>query len=148
MNNTLICLDLEGTLISNAISQIPRPDLYAFLTKVAELGSLVLFTSVSPDRTKQIQQLLVAEHVVPAWFNDLQAIHPSGTKKPKSQAIEHAPAASHYYLIDDQSQCIEASENDWWIPIEEYLPPYRSDDQELLRVAEFTQQKLLREAKS
>lgn len=32
MRPTVLALDLEGTLISNAMSQIPRPGLHAFLT--------------------------------------------------------------------------------------------------------------------
>jgi hypothetical protein len=31
MKPTILALDLEGTLISNAISQIPRPGLHCFL---------------------------------------------------------------------------------------------------------------------
>lgn len=31
-NVTAIALDLEGTLISNAVSQFPRPGLFDFLT--------------------------------------------------------------------------------------------------------------------
>jgi hypothetical protein len=33
----VLALDLEGTLISNAMSQIPRPGLYDFLEKVNNL---------------------------------------------------------------------------------------------------------------
>lgn len=42
----VIALDLEGTLIFNAISQIPRPDLYVFLNGCREITErIVMFTS-------------------------------------------------------------------------------------------------------
>lgn len=78
-HETLLCLDLEGTLISNAISQIPRPGLYAFLESVAEVRDLVLYTSVSSERVHAIRSLLVEERVAPVWFPDLPVLHPNGT---------------------------------------------------------------------
>jgi len=48
----LVCLDLEGTLISNAVSQIPRPHLFEFLESLTEFGDIVLYTSVSVVRTR------------------------------------------------------------------------------------------------
>lgn len=47
---SLLCLDLEGTLISNAVSQIPRPGLYRFLERASVLCDLMLYTSVSRDK--------------------------------------------------------------------------------------------------
>jgi hypothetical protein len=122
----LLCLDLEGTLISNAVSQLPRPGLYAFLQKVRELFDLVLYTSVSSKRASEIQQLLVSEDLVPAWFANLDIIRPEKTIKPKS-----ACGRKDAFLLDDQPGVIAPGEDDWWIPIAEYLPPYSDDDQQL-----------------
>ncbi|WP_085678403.1 NIF family HAD-type phosphatase [Marinobacter salarius] len=84
-HKTLLCMDLEGTLISNAISQIPRPGLYAFLENVAEVCDLMLYTSVSSARVNAIRNLLVNEGVAPAWFLDLSVCHPSATIKDKAR---------------------------------------------------------------
>lgn len=47
MRPTILALDLEGTLISNAVSQIPRPGLYSFLEHVqGQFDQLVMFTTV------------------------------------------------------------------------------------------------------
>jgi hypothetical protein len=44
----VLALDLEGTLISNAASQIPRPGLYEFLASCQQLFQrIVIFTTVS-----------------------------------------------------------------------------------------------------
>jgi hypothetical protein len=47
MKPTVLALDLEGTLISNAISQIPRPGLHRFALDVqSQFNQLVMFTTV------------------------------------------------------------------------------------------------------
>lgn len=52
---TLLCLDLEGTLVSNAVSQLSRPGLYWFLDHVKELCELVIYTSVNEEWVSAIQ---------------------------------------------------------------------------------------------
>lgn len=56
----VLALDLEGTLISNALSIFPRPGLRDFLEDCrASAPAIVLFTAVSASRVRTIQQLLV-----------------------------------------------------------------------------------------
>ncbi|MFS1985138.1 hypothetical protein BCU00_015100 [Vibrio breoganii] len=77
-----IALDLEGTLISNAISQIPRPHLYEFLEGCREITSrIVMYTTFSEVRFRQIAQLLVSEGSAPDWFAATEYINWSGSKK-------------------------------------------------------------------
>lgn len=125
---TLLCMDLEGTLISNAVSQIPRPGLHAFLGNVSEVCNLMLYTSVSSERVQAIRNLLVEEGVVPIWFLDLHVIHPSGTIKDKARC-----GRTDALLLDDQAAVIAHGEEDWWVPIAEYLPPYSDHDRELVK---------------
>jgi hypothetical protein len=48
----VLALDLEGTLISNAVSIFPRPGLYNFLEFCHDtFDKIVLFTSVSEERS-------------------------------------------------------------------------------------------------
>lgn len=127
-HKTLLCMDLEGTLISNAISQIPRPGLYAFLENVAEVCDLMLYTSVSSARVNAIRNLLVNEGVAPAWFLDLSVCHPSATIKDKARC-----GRSNALLLDDQAAVIAPGEESWWVPVSEYQPPYSDDDRELVK---------------
>lgn len=122
----LLCLDLEGTLISNAVSQIPRPGLHSFLEEVRALCDLVIYTSVSAPRVDAIRELLVQEEFAPSWFKDLQVIYPSGTLKPKI-----ACGRDMAFLLDDQPGVIVPGEEEWWIQIREYLPPYSKEDKAL-----------------
>jgi hypothetical protein len=53
--NSVLALDLEGTLISNAISQIPRPGLYLFLDNCSQkFDRIVIFTAISEKRFRII----------------------------------------------------------------------------------------------
>jgi hypothetical protein len=127
----LLCLDLEGTLISNAVSQIPRPGLYRFLERAAEICDLMIYSSVSAERVDSIRDLLVSEKYAPEWFLNLPIIRPDHTIKPKS-----ACGRINAYLLDDQPGVIAPGENDWWIPISEYVPPYSESDTALTNALE------------
>lgn len=122
----LLCLDLEGTLISNAVSQIPRPGLYRFLERVSKVCDLMVYTSVSSDRVDIIRSLLVEERVAPRWFTDLSVIHPKGTIKFKATC-----GRTDALLLDDQPGVVAPGEESWWIPILEYVPPYTNQVREL-----------------
>jgi len=126
LRKPLLCLDLEGTLISKAVSQIPRPGLDVFLESVSELCDLMIYTSVSRGRVDRIRDLLIEERVVPSWFEDLPVVHPEGTVKVKALC-----GRTDAMLLDDQAAVFATGEEDWWIPIEEFLSPYPSDDCEL-----------------
>lgn len=129
MSKKLLCLDLEGTLISNAVSQIPRPKLFWFLEQVNEICDLKIYTSVSGARVDSIRRLLIDEGATPSWFQDLEVIRPKGNLKPKSKC-----GRSDAFILDDQREVIMSDEQEWWIPICEFLPPYSDDDRALERV--------------
>jgi NLI interacting factor-like phosphatase len=64
-----IALDLEGTLISNAVSQFPRPGLLTFLEYCHQnFGRLVIFTAVNEVRFRSIARTLAEAQDVPACF--------------------------------------------------------------------------------
>ncbi|WP_417583221.1 NIF family HAD-type phosphatase [Nitrincola sp.] len=138
MNRPLLCLDLEGTLISNAVSQIPRPGLHEFLSTVGEMCDLLIYTSVSEERVTSIQSLLVAEGVVPEWFADLAVMVSTGNLKPKSCC-----GRDRAFLLDDQPSVIVPGEESWWIAIPEYLPPYSETDQAFKAVLDVISQRVL-----
>ena len=60
------------------------------------------------------------------WFSDLDVIRPAGTLKPKS-----ACGREDAFLLDDQEGVIVPGEEEWWIQIPEYLPPYSDEDKAL-----------------
>ncbi|ABC30146.1 hypothetical protein HCH_03396 [Hahella chejuensis KCTC 2396] len=74
--NSVLALDLEGTLISNAMSQIPRPNLHPFLTNCKQaFQRIVIFTAINEERFRKIAILLSDEGVAPEWFKDIEYIN-------------------------------------------------------------------------
>ncbi len=72
---TVIALDLEGTLISNAVSQFPRPGLYSFLEFCHRTFERVyLYTAVRDAVCEAILQTLASENSAPDWFLDVPLV--------------------------------------------------------------------------
>jgi|GEM_PF-279651 hypothetical protein len=129
----VLALDLEGTLISNAVSQIPRPGLWGFLEFCRQaVPRLVLYTSVSEEKVREITARLVADGAVPPWFQEIDCIKWSGPKKDLA-AIPDAPL-ERTVLIDDHEEYVVPEQRGQWLPIAWFAAPYPSDDTELDRV--------------
>lgn len=128
----VLALDLEGTLISNAVSQIPRPGLIAFLTECRQLfPRVVIFTAVSEPRCRQVVRLLADEGTAPAWFRDVEYVRWSGPTK--DLAFVPNAAASQCLLVDDMRVYVCAGQESQWIPVRPFDAPYSDDDAELVR---------------
>jgi hypothetical protein len=77
-----IAIDLEGVLISNAVSQFPRPGACVFVSACRQAADrVVLYTSVPGDRAAEIVARLVAEgHLPEAPFDAI--VHAPSSVKP------------------------------------------------------------------
>jgi hypothetical protein len=132
----IIALDLEGTLISNAMSQFPRPGLYHFLEFCRNnFQRVVLFTAVSESRTKNIVQILVESGDAPSWFaEDVEYTKWEGQYK-DLRFIENA-GTHEILLVDDQEAYIHPEQMECWIRIPEFEPPYSESDDALSKLKE------------
>lgn len=129
----VLALDLEGTLISTAVSQFPRPHLKHFLERCQRMFErLVVFTSVSEPRFRTIAATLASEGAVPSWFRDLEYVHWSGPTK--DLAFIPACDAGEALLLDDLEAYVHPGHFDHWVRIAQFEPPYAETDAELLRV--------------
>ncbi len=129
---TVLALDLEGTLVSNAVSQLPRPGLRAFLARCIDaVPQVVIFTAVSPQRTRAILERLAAEGDVAMEVAALPIVAWSGPVK--DLRFLDAPAAA-CLLVDDLAAYVAPGQEDRWIPIDGWHAPYPEDDRELERV--------------
>ncbi|HDS1223034.1 hypothetical protein B9Y76_21435 [Stenotrophomonas maltophilia] len=134
MKPTILALDLEGTLISNAVSQIPRPGLYQFLEDVrSQFKELVLFTTVPENLTRQIADVLISEGSAPPWFASLRYIHWTGKTKDLSYVSDRLGEA---LLLDDYRPYIHAGQQDLWIEIPLFSSPYSLEDDALPQVTD------------
>lgn len=122
----VIALDLEGTLVSNAVSQIARAGLYEFLQECRNLCSrIVIFTSVQEALFYQIATTLAEEKFAPAWFQDIEYIHWSGTLKDLRFIKDADP--DQCVLVDDFCGYICQEQMSRWIEIKQFSHPYRED---------------------
>jgi hypothetical protein len=128
-----LALDLEGTLISNAVSLFPRPGLLRFLESCAQIAPrVVVYTAVDEPRFRELARLLAREGEVPAWFAGLEHV-PWSERYKDLRLIPGADPASTR-LVDDLEEAVHPGQREQWIPIAPYDP--RRDDRELSRVLE------------
>lgn len=135
MELKVLALDLEGTLISNAVSQIARPGLYDFLEDCRKLfPRIVIFTSVSEERFRSIATLLIREGYAPNWFADIEYISWSG--ETKNLIFVDGAAPEEILLVDDYEKYIHPGQESQWIKAPEFDYQYSDDDlglREILR---------------
>jgi hypothetical protein len=124
----VIALDLEGTLISNAVSQIPRPGLYQFLEFCrATFERVVIFTAVSEPLTRRIVDELVLGGDAPPWFAaDLEYVNWTGSHK--DLAFIPRAAVEETLILDDQEDYILPEQRQFWIRVPEFDSPYLPGD--------------------
>lgn len=140
---TVLALDLEGTLISNAMSQIPRPGLAAFLTRCeAMFERIVVFTTVRESRFRKIAQLLVEEDCAPAWFASVEYVNWSGATKDLS--FIPGIQAQQALLVDDYEIYVHPGQEGQWVRVAHFESPYSESDQGLASVLKVLRQRLAR----
>ena len=120
-------------MISNAVSQFPRPGLFTFLEYCHQnFDRLVIFTAVNEVRFRSIARRLAEDRNAPAWFVDLEYINWRGTYKDLSFIPQ--VTIDRTILIDDRIEYIHPDQKDQWLDIPSYDYPYPDDDLELERV--------------
>ncbi|MGW9065606.1 NIF family HAD-type phosphatase [Achromobacter animicus] len=121
----------DGTLISNAASQIPRPGLFEFLERCRELfPRIVMFTTVSEARFRAIAELLAQEHLAPAWFAQLEYVQWSGTTKDMTSVPDSE--VTDCVLVDDFEDYVHPGQHSQWVSIECFAHPYLESDTGLI----------------
>jgi hypothetical protein len=132
---TVLALDLEGTLISNAASQIPRPGLFRFLEQCHALfPRVVMFTTVDEPRFRRIAELLVQEGLAPPWFAALEHVTWSGSTKDLANIVGADLQAT--LLVDDFAGYVHPGQHSQWVEAQCFAHPYSDLDTVLADVVE------------
>lgn len=135
----VLALDLEGTLISNAKSQIPRPGLLQFLVKCREpFSRVVVFTTVEEERFRAIARMLLDEGVVPEWFASVEYT----VWKGETKDLNFVPGVhwEEVLLVDDFESYVHPGQEQQWIHVEHFDYPYGENDNGLAQLLEVLQQ--------
>lgn len=132
MNNLTLALDLEGVLITNALTQLPRPGLMTFLLECELIfgqDHLCIFTRVEEERFRKIATRLCDNDQVPDWFPAIRYIDWVGEHKDLRFVDDDI---ENVIIIDDYPPYIKQSQKHRLIQIKQYLDPYthESPDQE------------------
>jgi hypothetical protein len=129
----VLALDLEGTLISSAVSQFPRPGLRDFLAwALGAFERVVVFTSVRAEVARTVMATLVEYGDAPAAFADIEIVAWQGKVKDLGYVRDATP--SEVLLVDDQERVIDPTQRDRWIAVAEWDDPAVTGDRELERV--------------
>lgn len=131
----VLALDLEGTLISNAMSQIPRPGLFEFLSRCDALfPRIVMFTTVKEVRFREIARLLVDEACAPNWFAAMEYIHWHGDTK--NLAFIPGVEIQDALLVDDFERYVHPGQEGQWLQVAHFDYPYPATDTGLEEMAQ------------
>lgn len=123
---TTVALDLEGTLISNAMSQFPRAGLFQFLERChSHIPRVVIFTAVAERAFRRIAIALAREQLVPDWFADIEYVDWSGPYKDLD--FIKSCDSSRALLVDDNPDYVAPAQQDQWVRVPEFAPPYEED---------------------
>lgn len=126
MRPTILALDLEGTLISNAVSQIPRPELLSFLEFARDaFKEIVLFTTVPKLSALKIASLLAHEGHVPPWFTEIRYIDWTGSTKDLRLV---SPQLGQALLLDDHEPYVHPGQHALWVEAPLFASPYPAED--------------------
>lgn len=131
----VLALDLEATLISDAVSPFIRPGLYQFLEAVHALFErIVLFTTVPESKVRELALAFMQEQSVPPWFVAVEYVRWTGFTKD----LNFIPrvTAEEALLVDDTAQLVHLGQERQWVRIRAFEPPFDVHDDELQRVLE------------
>lgn len=136
MPSITLALDLEGTLISNAMSQLPRQGLYAFMEGCAQrFERVVIFSAVRPSRTRAILEQLAAHGDVPSWVGAMEIVSWHGAHK--DLRFVDAARPEQVWLVDDLEAYVLPAQRHLWWPISPFDAPYPPDEALLMLLEGF-----------
>jgi NLI interacting factor-like phosphatase len=127
----VLALDLERTLISDALRADPRPGLFDFLAFCnRRFERVTLFTCVEEADAREILDALAhAGHVPQDFLERLEYVEWAGEHKDLNLVPDAVP--NEVLLVDDEPGWIRPDQRGRWIAI---APWDRGQDGELLRL--------------
>jgi hypothetical protein len=128
----VLALDLERTLVSDALTAIPRPGLADFLQRCLErFGRMALFTTVDEPTAREVLDDLAGRgHVPPEMLERVEYVEWHGEFKDLRFVLDARP--EEVLLIDDDASWIRPDQTSQWLAI----PPWdgSGQDSELERI--------------
>ncbi|MGY8767866.1 MAG: NIF family HAD-type phosphatase [Pirellulales bacterium] len=131
-NENVIALDLEGTLISNAVSQFARPGLFKFLAWCEDHFEVVyIYSAVRDSKCHEIVYNLISQNLAPKWLENTQFVQ--WDRELKDLRNITGATLDTCLIVDDNRDYIREDQRHQWIEIKKWSPPYLDTDRELER---------------
>ena len=117
MSVKILALDLERTLIDDALSGRPRPGLRDFLAFCDErFGRVAVYTTVEEaDAREALADLDRAGYLPPGLLDRLEFVGWSGEYKDLAFVPDAAP--NEVVLVDDDAGWVRPDQRGQWVPI-------------------------------
>ena len=135
----MIALDLEASLIDNAISGMPRPGLHMFIEFCIEnFDRIALLTTVDEPDARDVLYSLADSDAIPEEFTTVEYIHWQGQYKDLGCAKDIS--TDEILFVDDDENWIHPDQTNQWIAIK----PWHGDteDKELSRIQHALRERL------
>jgi hypothetical protein len=123
MKPKTLALDLEGTIITDAISCFVRPGVRAFLDWAGLVFErIVIYTAVPEHYARQVQEILVEEEDAPGWFAEVPVLNPVEREGAKVKALDVLGPAGSVVLVDDYEGYVLEADRPWWVGVTQFTP--------------------------
>jgi len=125
----VLALDLEGTLIENALSVVPRPGLFDFLEYCkAVFPRIVMMTAVDETTFEEVRAELLQKGFVPDWFGKIEYVRwadMEASEFGRFKDLRCIPFCDekNAVILDDMEGYIREEQKDRWI----YIRPFNVD---------------------
>ena len=139
MSDQVLALDLERTLISDALTAEPRPGLHEFLEFCTErFARVVLFTTVEQETAWDVLSELSHRGFVPGlFFNRLEYVEWCGEYK--DLVFVKSTTPDRVLLVDDDPGWIRPDQHAQWVSISAWDG---GQDNELVRIRSLLERRL------
>ncbi len=117
MSVRVLALDLERTLIDNALGGLPRPGLRDFLSFCnGRFGRVTMFTTVEEAEAREVMEGLAdSGHVPPGLLSRLEYVEWCGEYKDLAFVTVATP--DEVLLVDDDQGWVRPDQRCRWVPV-------------------------------
>lgn len=130
-----LALDLEGTLISNALPMdcTPRPGLWPFLSWARRHFRVVLYTNVFQRRARASLRRIVRGGFAPTWLTRVEIFNPDLLDgEPMAKDLRHVGELGSALIVDDSPGSIREDQRCYWLQIKSFWG--EGEDKDLERI--------------
>ncbi|MEZ5138600.1 MAG: NADAR family protein [Acidimicrobiales bacterium] len=127
LSSPVLALDLEGTILSSAVSCFVRPRAFELLEWArTRFADVVVFTTVPEPAARRALLDVVGLEELPPWLLDCRVLHAPGGAKDLRRVADLDQM--DVVLLDDQPTATVPGQERHWVPVAPWNDPTSPDD--------------------